>query len=669
MKDQREGSWLAPHGLSRRALLSGGVAALAGPTAANALGADPAMRSLVPRAVPLPSPQEVRRDFQTMVDFGPRLTGNRSHLRFINWLQREFVDAGALLMDCDEYDYERWACQDFGLEILDGASRGKVRVATPYTRSQETTVEGVTGPLVYGGVVPMPALNGTDATALTAALEAYPAQIASWASGLAGTVSGVSNVEGSIVLLDLPVPLPITAGAFTPIATYLHWPDHTIADWARVNYDRSWILPGIGLPLAPFQELGAAGVVFVMNRSFEALQGNYLPFVGGYEPVPALFVDRDTGRDLRAAASTRPQTTLTLTATRTPAKVSSVTAIVPGESDEVVILNTHTDGQGFVEENGAVAFVQLARHFASLPPGERLKRTLVFACWPGHMAGGGSMPELEGWMAAHKDLVGRAAAALTIEHLGCTEWLDDLDKGYHATGENELFGVWTTQGPLFDITKDATIKHNLVRTALLRPPVQFGVGGAFQSAGVPQIGAIAGPEYLLTVTPNGDMDKLDERLAADQIAWVADIVKATDKVSFDELRAGDPTLGNTVPEEDPSTPVTCGPADRFVIDAGQGRALAIRLTGLGGNQREALIDVAATGAKVDGVSLELRRADRVVARTVGAARVSRSTRRLKLRSTSGGLIARGSYELLVRIDGKTAMRRAVHLGSSSGRSA
>lgn len=96
---------------------------------------------------------------------------------------------------------------------------------------------------------------------------------------------------------------------------------------------------------------------------------------------------------------------------------------------------------------------------------------------------------------------------------------------------------------MFEVTRDAVIDHELPRTALLRPPVQFGVGADFQSAGVPQIGAIAGPEYLITVAANGDMDKLDEELAARQIAWIADIVERLEQVSAEELRQGDPTLG------------------------------------------------------------------------------------------------------------------------------
>jgi hypothetical protein len=96
---------------------------------------------------------------------------------------------------------------------------------------------------------------------------------------------------------------------------------------------------------------------------------------------------------------------------------------------------------------------------------------------------------------------------------------------------------------MFELTRDTVVAHRIPRAALLRPPVQFGVGGAFQSAGVPQIGAIAGPEYLVTISANGDLDKLDERLAARQITWLADLATRLDTVPAAELRKGDPTLG------------------------------------------------------------------------------------------------------------------------------
>jgi hypothetical protein len=515
--------------------LAGGV------TAARPAVARTARRSrgLIRQPVGLPSPHQIRRDFTRMVEFGPRLTASRPHARYVDWLSGEFERAGLHLLPRTPYRTDRWLAGQVGLDILDGSGAGAVDVATYYPRSAQTPAGGVSGPLVYGGTVPVPSAGGSDLGALDAALARYRSDLSSWASGLTGTLQGGSG--GSILLVDLPMPVPLTAAAFLPLTTYLSWPGHTIADWAAGDYKRLWIEPGLGIPLAPFQELGAKGVVFIVDASPAALKGGYLPFTHGFEPLPALYVDRDTGRRLRAQAAGRPRTRLTLTASRQQAPTQAVTAVLPGRSAETIIFNTHTDGQGFVEENGGVAFVHLARHFASLPVSRRLERTLVFAAWPGHMVA--DLPQTQGWIDSHPRLVKQAAAALTVEHLGCTEWTDSADNGYHATGEPEMFAVWTTQGTMFDLTRSTVRSHRLPRTALLRPPVQFGIGGAFQSAGVPQIGAIAGPEYLLTVSEHGDLDKLDEYLAARQIRWLADLTARLDQVPAAQLRQGDPTLG------------------------------------------------------------------------------------------------------------------------------
>ena len=119
--------------------------------------------------------------------------------------------------------------------------------------------------------------------------------------------------------------------------------------------------------LQQFADRGAKAVVFAVSKSFDELQGNWSPHTGPYQPIPALVVDRDAGAALRAQAAARPTVRLTLEAPLKKTLVRSVTAVLPGRSDEVVIVDTHTDGQNFVEENGCMALVQLARHFASLP--------------------------------------------------------------------------------------------------------------------------------------------------------------------------------------------------------------------------------------------------------------------------------------------------------------
>ena len=89
--------------------------------------------------------------------------------------------------------------------------------------------------------------------------------------------------------------------------------------------------------------------------------------------------------------------------------------------------------------------------------------------------------------------------------------------------------------------------NQVSHTAVQRPGVQFGVGGQFQAAGVPQVGLIAGPEYLVTISPDGEIDKFDPNLASRQIAWIADMIKRLDGVSAEALRQGDPTLGSPDP--------------------------------------------------------------------------------------------------------------------------
>jgi hypothetical protein len=658
---------LTRRGLLERAAYGAGSLALASQAWPRIAGA---AASGAP--VGLPSPAQVRADFQRMVDFGPRLTGSEPHNRFIEWLEQEFTAAGCELLPCDVYETSRWEVGTYGLDILDGSAPGPAKVATYFPRSKETPAAGVTGPLVYGGTLPPPSINGPDPAAFQAAIARYPADLASWGQALPGTLSG--SPQGSIMLVDVPAPVPITSGVLAGDMTFYNGQGETEADLLAADYKRLWLVPGLAMPLDAFTGMGVAGVVLIIDASYEALKGQYAPFESKNEDVPAIYVDRDTGAKLRAQATGRPKARLTLTATRTKVPSPAVTAVLPGASKETLIFNTHTDGQGFVEENGPVAFVELARYFGSLPAAKRLKRTLVFANWPGHMSN--DLPQADGWILAHEDLVKRAAAALTIEHLGCTEWADTADKGYHATGRAELLAVWTTQGPMFDVVKETVVAHDLPRTALMRPPAQFGVGSVFQGKGVPQIGAIAGPEYLLTISDNGDMDKFDEKLAAKQIAWVADLATKLDAVDAATLRTGDPTLGAAAPGNPTSPPATdeskkaqCGPPATFVVDAAgagggtavAGRTITLRWYGRRHKPGGIVVSLAASRGKVKGITVELRRKGKLVARS-RALVVGDVSRRVVLHRPGGQRFPAGPYTIVIRRQGKIIARREVRAG-------
>ena len=204
---------VAGDAFTRRALLKGAAGvAIAGAVPATAAGARRHAAGAAPTRTraSLPTPTQVRADIQRMVDFGPRLTGTDAHNRFIAWLEREFIAAGCHLEPCDAFQTSRWSAESFGLELLGGPSAGPVKVAAYFPRSLQTPPGGVTGPLVYGGVAPAPSVNGgTDTSALIAALERYPAELASWAQGLSGLLG--ANVRGSVMVVDLPMPPPLPA--------------------------------------------------------------------------------------------------------------------------------------------------------------------------------------------------------------------------------------------------------------------------------------------------------------------------------------------------------------------------------------------------------------------------------------------------------------------------
>lgn len=350
--------------------------------------------------VPLPTPEIIRRDYQRMVDFGPRLPGHPNHVRFVEFLAREFQQIGLILGPCDSYAYRRWDPLAYGLDLEDDGTMKPVPNIAYYVRSHPAQPGCITAPLHYGGMIYK---NGPTA------LGEVPA--------------------GSIVVFDGK--LPQTTIQQLVDLLYVHVPEAEKAEYLSRLYKRLWLMPAF--PLEAVLAKGVAGVVIIIDVSDAMIAGNFLPHTSHYKPpLPTLFVGNDAGNNLRRRARLGKRAKLTLDAQWVDCTVPSLTAILPGESDEVVVIDTHTDGQNFIDEDGGMAMLQLARHFASLLKQRRLRRILVFAGWPGHMSG--ALPERSGWVRAHPDLVKRAAAAVTIEHHGAPEWKDVPEKGYALTG-------------------------------------------------------------------------------------------------------------------------------------------------------------------------------------------------------------------------------------------
>ena len=292
--------------------------------------------------------------------------------------------------------------------------------------------------------------------------------------------------------------------------------------------------------LTIFRKAGAVAVILGwVDISDANAADQYTPFSRPPQEIPGLYVGKETTARLRELAKTGASATVVLEAEITPdCPTSTIIATLPGSSlDDAIIVNTHTDGTNATEENGGVAIVALAKYFASLPVSQR-KKTLVFPLTTGHFAGPW-VPSIRGVIAKHPELIKKAVAAVTIEHLGCREWMDDAALEYKPTGKNELSIAISPLNTTADLMLDG-LADSLDRTAVVNPSHGgwFGEGSALSRAGIPTIGYIPQPNYLLASPADGCIAKLSSDLMYSQIKMFAAIIRKMDAMSRSELRGG-----------------------------------------------------------------------------------------------------------------------------------
>jgi hypothetical protein len=528
--------------ITRRSFVRGagaGALTLTGlPAAARAVGGLSLGSSAEPSL--LPTPKQILHQVREMVSLGPRLTGSPAHNAWIDRLEQDWTAAG-VTVSRDHFRFTRWLAESWSLNVLDGPGAGPVPISSYFPYTAPTSPAGVTAPIVYVGPVPLPSISGNPLDLYTNswALNRWREELAADLKAQLAAVPG--GVSGKIVLVEAPVP-PLSAGDFTPFVTYTSEPSEVTAVTDVANdYKRIWIVGAfIQYVLEVIEQAGPVGAVFVLDASAQNAGGQYTPYAQPIFSIPAVYVDRDTGTRLRAAAEGTPRVNLTLTAEVAPNTPSdSLVGIMPGDgsTDEVVIVNSHTDGQNAFEENGGIALTAMARYFQALGPAAR-KRTLVFSAFTGHFGPG--LPQAQGFVDNHPDLIKRAAASVTVEHFGATEWLDDA-RGYHPTGKMEIGAAWHSQTGIAAPLVESMRANGFYRTSALRPIGDYmvAVGGPFHRAGVPTISYIAGPNYLVDLDPNDHLDKLDTNWFATELRWLADLIQRFDKLPAAALQAGD----------------------------------------------------------------------------------------------------------------------------------
>lgn len=516
----------------------------------------------------IPSADEIWKWQNQLVHFGTRYTGSVGQTRYVDWLSEHFTAIPGFTLKRDRLTFNRWLARDYSLSITTPtvADPRSVPVTYYYPYSGKTPDVGVTGRLVDLGTYPPPAqcLSETGSTPEF------------WAPA-----------RGAIALVRTTLST-FSLGA-DQIATGGYGPGRSSAQ-AAADYETyaatltnpAWQGIFNAIPLLDAKNAGVLGVVCAWTgMPDDEVVNQYNPFTTPYpsasglatlddDGCPALWVGDSTGSELAQSAATGEATaTLVLTADIT---VGAATETLwgmlkgSGSTGENLIVNTHTDGPNATEENGGLGLLALAKHLAGLPT---RNRDLYFVLVTGHF----QLPQFTRtipnprptvgndatsvWMLDHPDIYQRAVTGITVEHLGCTMWMNDPVTGtYAATGGYEWGTTYTTQRG--NVVNAVNAEQNAYLSAVAEvnqggwpnfptatvlpaaTALYVGEGAPLYAAGLGTVSLIPMPTYLLQAgdaqhPEQLDLDKLDKNLMYGQILTFANAIETLDSTQASTL--------------------------------------------------------------------------------------------------------------------------------------
>jgi hypothetical protein len=408
---------------------------------------------------------------QELDAMGMRATGAAVHERYIDQLNDRLARAGVSSLHTEPVAIDRWTTTSWALEIPDGAHKGAIATASYMPYSGSTPRNGVDGDLVVVDST-KPVSHG--------------------------------SLAGKIAVFDVPVS-SLTYATMKLVAYDAYDPGRRLDPQA--HYDRPWAgISALITFLDALGDSGAVGAVGVIDLPAAGAHGSYYPYDGHIRRVPGVFVDAATGRQLKTLAGLGTNARLTLPALVERTTTRNIVGVIPGRSDEIVILNSHTDGPNAVEDNGPNAIVAMSEYLTRLPR-EALPRTVMISLTTGHFHGGVGQVD---FVNAHRDsTLPKTACALTLEHFGALEWQADASGQMELTGKPELGVVFVPENRAMVAASlralqraksdPAMVLHPYVANA--QSPSGYGWPGEgtqlWTDGHVPTANYITGPTYLL----------------------------------------------------------------------------------------------------------------------------------------------------------------------------
>jgi hypothetical protein len=346
------------------------------------------------------------------------------------------------------------------------------------------------------------------------------------------------DIAGKIVVADMPFPTMPTGliMKFMRAAYAISDPDGDInlGYGQCLPFIRSTFIGGTDENSAPPNDVywqsfkrGAAAVCLILRDQPSNSNTHYGPYDGIMKPLPGLWIGKRDGARLRELARQSKEAALILDTRTDPGVMHNVWGVLPGMSDEVILVTSHHDSpfEGATEDGSGTASV-LAQAWAwARGPKERRPKTLVFVVDSGHFYGslGGHAFAQE-----HKDIMERTKVLITLEHLAAKE-VEEKDGEYTETGRQAFTVMFTSSETqviaaamkALDKTKPRLVAS--IPSDFFAPVPTSDASGYVLEAGLPVISWIGCPYYLLDA--HDTLDKIDKSQLVPVTQTATELVK------------------------------------------------------------------------------------------------------------------------------------------------
>lgn len=278
---------------------------------------------------------------------------------------------------------------------------------------------------------------------------------------------------------------------------------------------------------------GAVGLIVNNGSPLDSISYTFLleGVEGWNERIPALSVNTEDGNYLKYFCIRKPRKLMLklVEDVKTETATSNIVlGTIPGKSDDIVLVGTHTDSTftGAVDNAGANAgLIALAKHYNQIPLEQR-KKTIVFAGWTGHEA---ALLGSKKFVEMHKDMLDKITTFIMLDGFGSDGWYNQTDGGAVKTEQDEKRGLFVSANPvLAPFVIDAALKYKLMpATYVSAKALPVSDLGPFIRAKVPSILFIGKPIWYHTIydTPDKCTPEQLERCAKAHIHVIDKILE------------------------------------------------------------------------------------------------------------------------------------------------